>query len=90
MAVRTTKTLACDRCGSTDDVMRHRHQYVVNNKVTKRFTFDACPGCAESAPIVEWERLTAGAGRRLVRQVVDPSVIEKAAKKAPRKRVVKR
>lgn len=80
MATRTMKVRVCDKCGSEKDV---EHYFLSRGApVKRRLSFDACAECTEAAPLVEWERLRgAGSGRRLVRKVVDPSVIEKAAKK---------
>lgn len=85
MATTRMTQRACDRCGSTEKV----EHYYVRKGATQRvvFSFDACAECAKDAPLDEWERLRRGAGRRLVRSVVEPSVVERAVKAAPRKRV---
>lgn len=87
--VKTTRIVVrCDRCDSEENVA-HYTVHKTNAGKRRQFSFDACSGCAANAPLEEWERLSGkGAGRRLVRRVVDPAVVEAAATK-PRKRVRK-
>lgn len=90
MATKTSIVRSCDRCGSTEGVVRHRHQILgANGVIAKRLSFDACPECTEGASIEEWTRICGKGTRRLVRRVVDESVVEAAARKGQRRRVKK-
>lgn len=86
MAIQRTVRRVCDRCSSE---LKVDHYKVVRGRNEKTFSFDACSSCYAEAPLREWESLKGGSGR-LRRQVVSPDVVERAVRKAPKKRTAKK